>query len=230
VNKTLKDEKDKALEKIMKLLELGTSDNMNEAKLAMERAGELMAKFNLSKSDVDAEKEEVIEFPMPQMFGGTSKLWELYLANCIAIPFHCRVIHSRNGDNKIIHIFGEEPDLRIVLHFYFYLHAKMQKEATNNKIRTRQKPEFYHGVIDVVKSRLVALYNARKNVMSTRGDEIVLSKKHKVDIAVKSAFPNLTSGFGPRLKRGAEYGKGKEAGRNINLFQPIRKTVKAIKS
>jgi hypothetical protein len=46
----------KVVEKIQKLLRLGTSSNEHEAKLAMERASDLMRKHQLSMSQVDVEE------------------------------------------------------------------------------------------------------------------------------------------------------------------------------
>ena len=46
----------KVVEKIQKLLRLGTSSNEHEAKLAMERASDLMRKHQLSMSQVDVEQ------------------------------------------------------------------------------------------------------------------------------------------------------------------------------
>jgi len=218
-------EKDKIIKKITKLLELGTSPNQAEAELAMKRAGELMAKHSLAQDDITQKTEAVTDIRLPQLFDNrkTAK-WEVYLAMAIAKNFHCKVIHkvSREEDETKIHIFGETQDLKIVLHFYFFLHSKLQEEANQKSINSKNRGSFYHGIIDIIRGRLLTLYNERKRILNDKHDAIVYDKQAKVDKSVKSIYPQLSSGRAPNYRMGDSFKAGQGVGRNINLFQPIR--------
>ena len=63
------DPHDKIIDKIDKLLRLSRSDNENEARAAMVKAQELIAKHNISREELGQEEERQVVTMTSQAFG-----------------------------------------------------------------------------------------------------------------------------------------------------------------
>lgn len=101
----------KIIEKIKKLLALGESSNENEAKVAMLKAQELLAKHKLSMKEVkkfkiynSAIKEKISDVSF------TKAKWKAELAYLIAENFGCYCYFKSRGTNTIA-FFGREEDI-----------------------------------------------------------------------------------------------------------------------
>lgn len=101
------------VEKIKKLLALSESSNEHEAKLAMLKAQELLAKHKLSLKEVKEfkvynsaikEKISVISF--------TKAKWKAHLARLIADNFGC-YYYFKTYHTNIITFFGREEDIAV---------------------------------------------------------------------------------------------------------------------
>lgn len=90
----MNDEENKIIEKIEKLIALSGSDNENEAKAAMLKAQELMAKYEIEQDRIDPERKKerpVVCFTSP-MFRDD---WCVDVGSLIANNFRCRAIISQ---------------------------------------------------------------------------------------------------------------------------------------
>ena len=78
--------KDKLIEKIKKLLALGTNNpNVHEAQVAMERANKLLRENDMSMTSIlDLESEEVGEST-----GKNVQLWTKYIYSAVSELYHC---------------------------------------------------------------------------------------------------------------------------------------------
>jgi hypothetical protein len=101
----------KIIEKIKKLLALSESSNENEAKVAMLKAQELLAKHKLSMKEVKGfkiynsaikEKKSSVSF--------TKAKWKATLSRLIADNFGCYRYFKSKGTNTIA-FFGREEDI-----------------------------------------------------------------------------------------------------------------------
>lgn len=81
------DPHDKIIDKIDKLLHLSRSDNENEARAAMVKAQELIAKHNISREELGQEEERQVVTMTSQAFG---EEWVQMVAGVIASNFRCR--------------------------------------------------------------------------------------------------------------------------------------------
>lgn len=94
----MNDEENKIIEKIEKLIALSGSDNENEAKAAMLKAQELMAKYEIEQDRIDPERKKerpVVCFTSP-MFRDD---WCVDVGSLIANNFRCRAIISQRRNS-----------------------------------------------------------------------------------------------------------------------------------
>lgn len=101
----------KIIDKIRKLLALSESSNEHEAKLAMLKAQELLAKHKMTLKDVEGtEKIEVKKHYTDVTF--TKAKWKGRLASIIADNFGCYVFYSTRNTNRIVFL-GKEEDVLV---------------------------------------------------------------------------------------------------------------------
>lgn len=105
-------------EKIQKLLALAQSPNENEAKAALLKAKELMAKNKLTEADFeDLQKQELKSFMCEDVVWTTDsgRIWMVSLANLICNEYLCVAAWStkRGSRTHTLVITGMEEDLEI---------------------------------------------------------------------------------------------------------------------
>lgn len=112
----------KVIDKIEKLLALAGSDNESEAKSAIMKARELMAKYEIRQEQLREGQEEeraVVHYTSPPLRGDWCKM----IASVIADNFRCRVISSynrRSGGAYRLKFFGYDEDAEICINIFNY--------------------------------------------------------------------------------------------------------------
>ena len=118
----MNEQENKVIDKIEKLLALAGSDNENEAKAAMVKAQELMAKYEIDRERVQGKGHE--ERPVIYLSGGPFKdEWVNMVATVIAENFRCRCITasmSGTGGSFRIRFYGYEEDAEICINIFNY--------------------------------------------------------------------------------------------------------------
>lgn len=141
----MNDEENKIIEKIEKLIALSGSDNENEAKAAMLKAQELMAKYEIEQDRIDPERKKerpVVCFTSP-MFRDD---WCVDVGSLIANNFRCRAIISQrrnSGGAYRLKFFGFEEDAEISINVFNYAVKVIRKRmATLRAIYRDAEREF----------------------------------------------------------------------------------------
>lgn len=112
----------KIIDKIEKLIALSSSDNENEAKAAMLKAQELMAKYEIEMSQINSDKAKerpVVPYTSPSFRDD----WVVDLGSLIAGNFRCRaVISSRRGSGGAFRLkfYGFDEDAQISINIFNY--------------------------------------------------------------------------------------------------------------
>ena len=112
----------KIIDKIEKLIALSSSDNENEAKAAMLKAQELMAKYEIEMSQINPDKAKerpVVSYTSPSFRDD----WVVDLGSLIAGNFRCRaVISSRRGSGGAFRLkfYGFDEDAQISINIFNY--------------------------------------------------------------------------------------------------------------
>lgn len=112
-------------EKIAMLLALATSPVEAEAKAALLKARELMAKYKLSMDDVaQAEESKVVDKEIGLSSTTQSTPWAVSLASTIAKHYSCKSYITREWGKKTVQIglVGLEDDFRICRLAILYAH------------------------------------------------------------------------------------------------------------
>lgn len=141
----MNESENKIIDKIEKLLALSSSSNENEARAAMVKARELMAKYEIRREQLnDGEPEErpVVHYTsMP-----FRDEWTQYVATTIAENFRCRMVtmvKSRSGGAFRIKFFGYEEDAEICINIFNYAVKVVRKRfATLRAIYADAEKEF----------------------------------------------------------------------------------------
>lgn len=118
----------KIVDKINKLLALGTSPNENEAKLATEQANKLLLKHNLTMEQV--EKKEILQESLDLKKTRLAS-WESILMKSISSLNMCEVLISRGSSVNFI-IIGKEVNIITTRNMYNYLTDAINSLAKKN--------------------------------------------------------------------------------------------------
>ena len=118
----MNEKESKVIDKIEKLLALAGSDNENEAKSAMVKAQELMAKYEIDRERVQGKEHE--ERAVIYLSGGPFKdEWINMVATVIAENFRCRCITVQRwgtGGSFRVRFYGYEEDAEICINIFNY--------------------------------------------------------------------------------------------------------------
>ena len=138
------DDNNKIIEKIEKLISLSGSSNENEARAAMLKAQELMAKYEIDREQIKGQEKE------RPVVGFTSspyrEEWIHMVSAVIADNFRCRSISiCRNSSSKTFRIrfYGYEEDAEICINIFNYAIKVIRKKfITLRAIYAEAKREF----------------------------------------------------------------------------------------
>jgi hypothetical protein len=143
------------LDKIKKLLSLGSSANEHEAARANEKVQELLTLHNLSLSDVDAKDDVGIE---EKTLLSTSRVvrWKQTLITSVAAFYDCQSMLSRSTDGVRVSIIGSTGNVAVTaLMFEYFLKAieGVVKEAKKDKWLDIT-PTFRYGIVLRISKKL----------------------------------------------------------------------------
>ena len=131
---------EKMVDKVRKLLALaGNNHSEGEAKLALLRANELIAKYNLDLSEETGEKVEYVVLAAKH---SNNEGYRTRLACVIAPSFRCKVIMIGNT----VHFFGRKHDAESCVEIYNYVYRVSHNIGLRLERKARQEGKNTHGV------------------------------------------------------------------------------------
>jgi hypothetical protein len=161
--------KDEAIEKAKKLLRLAQSDNVHEAALAMQRAQEILERYELTSSVLDeqGQDEEIEDFstkgaPLDQCHGKQLATWKNYLSAVIAKANGCKTFirwewsTDKQKDLATLHIVGRPSDAEVVRYLYLYIAREVERLCLRDGKGCGKtwRNQFRLGVVDTVRDKL----------------------------------------------------------------------------
>lgn len=223
----------KFIDKVEKLFSLAGSPNENEATLAMQKANELIEKYNLRFFDGGVERDfghVVINRKRKRI-----ESYQRHICRILQDFFFVRVVMSSLYDPKtdqnykIIEILGTRENVLIGEYCYFFLENKLlslwahNRHKFNRSART-EKNSYFLGL-------LAGFYDKLKNqggkiAGKTKADEaraiVPISGDRELDKYVGSRFPRLQKAS----RRSAKiykntYNDGMSTGRTITLVKGV---------
>lgn len=130
--------------KIKRLLALSSSDNTHEAESAMLKAQELLAKYNLQLSEIEAYKEQNVKEDITEITFTKAK-WKGRLAKVIASNFKCEMYYKTYRSHKVTFL-GLEEDVAICKIMTEYAIDCIKKESGKIARAYREKGRSAKGV------------------------------------------------------------------------------------
>lgn len=219
-------EKLMAMEKIMKMLELGKDHNGGtsaEQEAANTMAAKLMAKYAIDFSELRSmnPKGNIFEHHKIDPLDVVYCDWEAVLANSIAKAFDVRMVNTKHPV-WIINFMGVKSDLEIVVFFYRHLRRTVCRKSELEFKRKADVETYAFGMVSTIGKRLEELYKKREEVMDSDCRAMVLVKTDGLQDYVKTQFPSLTTSRAKKLNGSSEsYAKGLADGHKISLNRPI---------
>lgn len=162
------------IEKIRKLLARAKGNKFPaEAASAIHLAELLMKKYNLTREQIDIEKEEIMEVDF--LINNKDTNWQCHLALLIADAFYCKTIALQNKDMKLdeqlaIRFIGKKSDLLASTFIYGYLYDAITKMTEKymskpamrkyDKNKAQAEKSYAYGITLAIEEKLMELWKA----------------------------------------------------------------------
>jgi hypothetical protein len=216
------DQELRAVERIKKLLALGSSANEHEAKAALRKAQELLASSGLTDADLHgtnsdeygvAHVGEVVLRKTPESYRGV-------VCHILTAHFRMRAIwvHTLDMDGRSglqLEICGRRGDVTIAEYVHGFLAAEATRlwEQTGKKGQ-RNRLDFLEGTM---RGFLQTLDAEAKSAAPVASGLVYVTMSADLDDYFDRRHPDRENMRGSRRQRGATYGEGVSAGRKIAL-------------
>ena len=226
--------------RLKKCLALATSDNENEAALAMEKAREIMTRYNLRTADLNDEGTYTIEQRI--IFGSTKsvQLWEASLAGAVARSFDGACLYQQAPDGWKLFFMAARTDLEIIVDLFERIRARTLAMSKRYVAAVRQGERacriapitlhnsYRRGIVSSVNTRLMALQEATRPepVIAPGGlgcgCDLLVVKKDAVNDFLNKEHPRV--GKAKRMNSSTShlaYSAGREDGATISLHRSV---------
>lgn len=219
---------EKVKDKLQKLLALATSPNEHEAGLAMERAAEIAAKYDLDLAMI--EEAGVSPEMLQNNIEGLSKKytkhtqWEASLCNVVAHAFDCRVVVIRTVTPWKLAVLGRKGDTELVQHFFLFLRKQIVELGYENyPISIDERVMYFTAIVQVVGRRLKDMYLKKAEVVGATSKDLVVQKSADSEKFMNEKFPGLRTARKQKLNGSHDaWNKGQADGEKISLHRPVR--------
>ena len=222
------------IEKIRKLLALGKSDNEHEAALAVQRAGELLARYRLDFAAL-AEEQGLVHRTIntgAQTLPIHRKMICTLLETCFAVRVICASLYDPNKDVsfKTIELLGRQEEVATAEHCWYFLENRLRtlwekkRLAYSGNGRVARK-SYYLGLLAGFRETLErsrSRMDSSTPVADPSADLPMVREQQRLDDFVAFRFPRLRRlrRQGSRLNRDA-YQEAVAVGREIILHTPM---------
>lgn len=231
------------INKVEKLLALAKSSNENEAALAMQKANELIEKYNIMQLDADQDVSYTYV-----IINKKKKRIESYQRQICAILrdfFYVKIVTSylydplSNQTHKTIEILGSNENVAIAEYCYHFLENQLSALWSQNKHRyngnTRtEKNSYYMGLLKgfydkLHKQKEKSQKESRIKASSSSQQQnniysLIVAQDERLNDYVGMRFPRLRklSRRGPKIYK-STYNEGIETGKKITLHKGVTK-------
>lgn len=216
---------DKVKEIIRKCLALSSSPNEHEASLAMERAQELLLKYNLSEADVAAKEGRGSPEMVEERFDIMGRfLWRKDLVHTVAIHNFCTTyVFMGRGARDTVVIVGRQTNVTGVKEMVSWLLPQMERLITRESIewegkatsRNSFRTSFAYGMLHRLarrlgEDRLSAQENSNTKAIVVRMDTELVEH-------MRTRHSRMTPTKGPSIQSDSAYVEGIRAGDKVSL-------------
>ena len=232
--------------KIKKLLALSESPNENEARFAIEKAQELLEKYNITLTDVEIQTAEMIhvEFNVYKAHSnGQFKEGDYYkeipgwvssILRIIQKYFYIKVVCGNKGH---MHFLGAKADVQCAQYVFEYLIRVVRKNRNDyvNKIKKETDAQdmrtlrdigysYTEGMIKGISEQLRNQKSERPVSKTVTGTDLVVVKGEALNIYLNQVFPNLGLKGESRTSlslQSSAFNTGIYDGRNVSINRGV---------
>jgi hypothetical protein len=219
---------DAVVSKIEKLLALATSSNEHEARIAANKAAELLTEYNLTVEQVQAKEKDYIVKECPMALKKCP--YDTYLRDILQDFFFVRVFGSQgyllNMEYKTLNICGTAANVKVASYVYDFLNRKFYECWMTYKVQNLKGNEarasYYNGLYEGLWNQL----DKTKGAVESKTGLMVIKDK-KLEAWMDEEF-NLHNTRRPSYSTGDAhaYGCGKEDGSNLRIARGITSTAR----
>lgn len=208
----------KIVDKIKKLLSLATSSNEHEARLAAQKAHELIVHHNLDMQQVEASQDsdygnlEAAEHRvMPREYKYTMIILKKYF---FVEPIKERTIRGKTK----IHIFGKKSNVELASYLFEFLNQSFKSCFKQYHVKGAKRANYYAGLF---KGICAQLEESRLKAQSERG--LVLVKDALIQTQLNKYHGRTTTSTARLSYReaSAEYQDGFNDGKKLQIRKGI---------
>ncbi len=218
-------EEDRALRLLKKVLCLAASPNENEAQSAVQKAHELMLKYNLDRVALDRDRD--FSCLTLGAIKARHTAAELRMASLLGRFFFVEVLWQysydagRDKTGTILTVYGTPHNLEMAHYVYDYLWTVMgslwKEYKKARKISgNRQRQKYFAGVLDGFYKKL----EWQERVIRTT-QALVWKGDPRLTTYFRYLNPRIRTSYGGRLNATAAYQAGVSDGRNVTLHRPV---------
>lgn len=214
--------KQKAVEKIKKIIALSSSSNEHEAKLAWKKAQTLLLEFNLTLDEFSGEEQRKKDIAKDTYFMGSKRaLWRSTLLHMIAKNFLCTTV--RVVDSNKLYVIGEQHNIDIVKELATSIEKQLElfaevAYALNGGVAYNKrswKTAWYEGAMKTLDERFQAITNNNIKALIVVTQEELEQKK-------KEFFPKIFTGVARVVKNAGAYHQGRQDGHKVTIHKELR--------
>jgi hypothetical protein len=230
---------ERMLERVRKLLALATSNNENEALLAMNKVREIYAKYNLLEIESNKDKNDFVHLAITN---GSKRIeaHEQRILSILITHFFVRVIigqsynYKTQLNEKLVEIIGTRANVLMAEYVYNFLKVQVElltedalKKSSNERSRMTKK-SYRLGILTGFSEKL-SLYEEHGLNKTNNGDSntenkslMIIKKDPHLGRYISKIYPRLRSTRNTRqsIDKSA-FTEGKSMGFKLNLNKPI---------
>lgn len=230
---------DKIIERVKKLFALSSSSNEHEASLAIQRAKELMFKYNVEETDL-CDVEDIIELDLT--LSNRFNIYQTTLAVHVANVFSMKaiIVKTKTGYHKIenkIRFIASTSDMAVGTYVYSYLlniieqkskeyfeSIRYSKEKWTPSNSKKIKADWSYGFVNGVSQNLKKM-QAEKEVLNpyemVQEKALVIVKNAKIDDYIKEKMGKTKTVKNKINFDKDSYMSGHSAGEKQGIFRGV---------
>lgn len=209
---------DSIVEKVKKLLALSSSPNEHEAALALERANEILLRYNLDLSTIASSSQstaQVLEKDLLPTFN-SSFTWEGYLAVGIASFNFCRVIKCGSS----LRFIGQKHNLEVATTMFTWILTQIfvivYEENKKKKQNANWNYSFCYGISSNL-SRRMSEIRFKQNASTTGCTALMSSNDNLISKFMAEKYPNLRRTGATNSTNSSAFSHGRSVGEKVSL-------------
>lgn len=223
------DESERMLEKIRKLLALASSSNEHEAVLAMNRAREIFAKYNLEHAERSEFVHLVISTGSKRMEVHTKKILSILLNHFYVEVISGHTFDVRSGEShRMFELIGRRENVLMAEYVYHFL-LKQSELLAGQLMRTHarttkvSRKSFRLGILQGFKEKLKAAETPEEGQPSVLANALIaFSGDRKLEDYIGTVYRRLRRTRGAMQSIDPEaFRQGKSEGRKLTLNKPV---------